>query len=62
MKTFSFKTESKSDNKAEDVGPAPAPSPCKIVSPAGLLLTIFPELTRWCHIMDKCTGLMPVNI
>ena len=37
--------ERRSDKRAEEVGPGPAPSPCKTVSPTGLLLRITAFIT-----------------
>jgi len=34
---FPLKIDNKSDNNEEEVGPGPAPSPCKTLSPTGLL-------------------------
>ena len=38
-----LKIDNRSDNKEEEVGPGPAPSPCKILSPTGLpsVITAF---------------------
>ena len=38
-----LKIDNKSDNKEDEVGPGPAPSPCNILSPTGLpsVITAF---------------------
>ena len=38
---FPLKIDNKSDNNEEEVGPGPAPSPCKTLSPTGLPSVIY---------------------
>ena len=40
-----LKIDNKSDSKADEVGPGPAPSPCKMLSPTGLPYIITALIT-----------------
>ena len=40
-----FSIENKSDNKDDDVGPGPAPSPCNMLSPIGFPSNITAFIT-----------------